>query len=301
VNLDEDPNGAAFRREVREWLSANAEVRPPGALRLFESDHDETTVARARHWQAKKFPAGWAGITWPREHGGRGGTVAEQVIWNQEVEAFDAPEDVFMVGIGMAGPTLITHGSQDQQAAFLPPLLRGAEIWCQLFSEPDAGSDLASLKTRAALDGDYYVVNGHKIWTSFAQVADYCELLVRTAPEEKHRGITWLAMPMDLDGIEIRPLPTLLGATEFSEVFLEDVRVPVECRVGVENDGWRVTNVTLSFERGTAFTSDIMKLQEALRELVEVAKRITRDDASAWEDRALRRVPDQVLIALADR
>jgi len=180
VNLDEDPNGAAFRREVREWLSANAEVRPPGALRLFESDHDETTVARARHWQAKKFAAGWAGITWPREHGGRGGTVTEQVIWNQEVEAFDAPEDVFMVGIAMGGPTLIAHGTGAQQAALLPPLLRGEEIWCQLFSEPDAGSDLASLRTAARPVEGGFVVQGQKVWTTMGQHARRGLLLTRT-------------------------------------------------------------------------------------------------------------------------
>jgi len=139
------------------------------------------------------------------------------------------------------------------------------------------------------LEGDHYVVSGHKIWTSFAQVADYCELLVRTDPNEKHRGITWLAMPMDLDGIEIRPLPTLLGSGEFGEVFLENVRVPVEYRVGAENDGWRVTNVTLSFERGTAFASDMVQLQQSVRDLAELARRVTKHDAAAWDDRALRR------------
>jgi alkylation response protein AidB-like acyl-CoA dehydrogenase len=196
---------------------------------------------------------------------------------------------VNFVGLLHGGPTIMAEGTPEQKERHIGPIIRGDQVWCQGFSEPGAGSDLASLSTRAERDGDHYVVNGHKIWTSFAQVADYCELLVRTDPNEKHRGITWLAMPMDLQGIEIRPLPTLLGSGEFSEVFLEDVRVPVECRVGKENDGWRVTNVTLSFERGTAFASDMYQLQQSVRDLAELARRITRDDATAWEDRALRR------------
>ena len=159
-----------------------------------------------------------------------------------------------------------------------------------LSSEPVAGSDLANLQTRAERDGDHYVVNGHKIWTSFAHVADYCELLVRTDPDApKHRGISWLIMPMDAEGIDIRPLPTLEGEGEFSEVFLEDVRIPVENRIGEENDGWRVTNVTLRFERGTAFASDMIQLQAFVQRMITAAKTITSDGASAWDDRALRR------------
>jgi alkylation response protein AidB-like acyl-CoA dehydrogenase len=196
---------------------------------------------------------------------------------------------VNFVGLLHGGPTLIAEGTPAQKERHLGPILRGEQVWCQGFSEPTAGSDLASLKTRAVREGDSYVVNGHKIWTSYAHIADYCELLVRTTPGEKHRGITWLAMPMDLDGIEIRPLPTLTGSTEFCEVFLEDVRVPVECRVGEENDGWRVTNVTLSFERGTAFAGQMVALQESLRVLAALARRLVRDDATAWEDRGLRR------------
>lgn len=163
-------------------------------------------------------------------------------------------------------------------------------MWCQGFSEPQAGSDLASLQTRAVREGDHYVVSGHKIWCSFAQAADFCELLVRTDPDApKHRGITWLIMPMDLPGIEIRPLPTLVGEGEFSEVFLDGVRIPVENAVGAENDGWRVTNVTLRFERGTAFAQDIIELQQFVGELVALAKRTARDGATAWDDDALRR------------
>ena len=287
MDLRYSASDEAFRVELRKWLAQAVAAHGPRPSERVDWDarceYDQT-------WQRKLYDAGYAGINWPKEYGGRDASLIEQLVYFEETTRARAPYvGVNFVGLLHGGPTIMAEGTPEQKERHIGPIIRGEQIWCQGFSEPGAGSDLASLKTRAVRDGDHYVVNGHKIWTSFAQVAHYCELLVRTAPEEKHRGITWLAMPMNLDGIEIRPLPTLLGSTEFSEVFLEDVRVPVECRVGKENDGWRVTNVTLSFERGTAFTSDIMKLQEALRELIDVAKRITRDDASAWEDRALRR------------
>jgi len=184
----------------------------------------------------------------------------------------------------------MAEGSEAQKERHIQKILSGEHVWCQGFSEPGAGSDLAGLQTRAERDGDHYVVSGHKIWTSFAQVADYCELLVRTDPEApKHRGISWLVMPMDLEGIEIRPLPTLEGEGEFSEVFLEEVRIPVENRIGEENDGWRVTNVTLRFERGTAFASDMIHLQAFVLDLIRTAQSITSHEGSAWDDRALRR------------
>ncbi len=185
---------------------------------------------------------------------------------------------------------MIAEGSELQKKTHLPRILRGEEVWCQGFSEPTAGSDLAALKTSAVRDGDHYVVNGHKIWTSFAQRADFCELLVRTNPSApKHRGISWVILPMDLAGIEIRPLPTLRGESDFAEVFLTDVRIPVENLVGKENDGWRVTNVTLRFERGTAWAADIFELREFLAAMAELARKLTRDGAPAWDDRALRR------------
>jgi alkylation response protein AidB-like acyl-CoA dehydrogenase len=275
-----------FRAELRSWLAAAvpAHGRPPERGDWAERRDYDTA------WQRKLFDAGYAGINWPREYGGRDASLTEQLVYYEEIARARAPYvGVNFVGLLHGGPTLMAEGTPEQRARHIGPILRGEQVWCQGFSEPGAGSDLASLSTRAVRDGDVYVVNGHKIWTSFAQVADYCELLVRTDPDAKHRGITWLAMPMNLPGIEIRPLPTLLGSGEFGEVFLEDVRVPVECRVGAENDGWRVTNVTLSFERGTAFASDMYQLQQSLRDLADLARRITRDDAAAWEDRGLRR------------
>jgi alkylation response protein AidB-like acyl-CoA dehydrogenase len=276
-----------FRRELRAWLAeaVPAHGAPPPV-------HD--WPARRRYdtaWQRKLFDAGYAGINWPREYGGRDASLSEQLVYYEEIARASAPYvGVNFVGMLHGGPTLVAEGTPEQKARHVPRILRGEEVWCQGFSEPGAGSDLAALSTRAVRDGDHYVVNGHKIWTSFAQVADFCELLVRTDPDApKHKGITWLILPMDAKGIEIRPLLTLAGEADFSEVFLTDVRVPVANRVGAENDGWRVTNVTLRFERGTAFASDMIHLQQFLRELAAVAKRVTRDGAPAWEDRALRR------------
>ncbi len=241
-------------------------------------------------WQRKLFDAGYAGINWPREFGGRDASLTEQLVYYEEIARARAPYiGVNFVGMLHGGPTLIAEGTPEQKARHVPQILRGEQVWCQGFSEPSAGSDLAALTTRAVRDGDHYVVNGHKIWCSFAQVADFCELLVRTDPNApKHRGISWLILPMDAPGIEIRPLPTLMGEGEFSEVFLNDTPVPVENLVGRENDGWRVTNVTLRFERGTAFASEMYSLQKFLAEIVKVAKNVTRRDASAWDDASLR-------------
>lgn len=277
----------AFRRELRAWLAREVPRHgpPPPKHAWAERRAYDTS------WQRKLFEAGYAGINWPKAYGGRDATLTEQLVWYEETARAEAPYvGVNFVGLLHGGPTLIAEGTAEQKARHIPRILCGDEVWCQGFSEPSAGSDLASLRTSALRDGDHYVVSGQKIWCSFAQVADYCELLVRTDPQApKHKGISWLILPMDLPGITIRPLPTLMGEGEFSEVFLDGVRVPVENRVGAENDGWRVTNVTLRFERGTAFASEMYNLQEFLRVLAELARRITRDDAAAFEDRALRR------------
>ncbi len=276
-----------FRAELRAWLASAVPAHgAPPATHDWPARREYDTG-----WQRKLFEAGYAGINWPREYGGRDASATEQLVYYEEIARARAPYiGVNFVGMLHGGPTVIAEGSDEQKARHLPQILCGDQVWCQGFSEPSAGSDLASLKTRAERDGDHYVVNGHKIWTSFAQAADYCELLVRTDTEaRKHRGISWLILPMDAPGIEIRPLPTLLGEGEFSEVFLENVSVPTRNRVGEENDGWRVTNVTLRFERGTAFASEMIQLQQFLAELVEVARRVTKGDARAWDDRALRR------------
>ncbi len=198
---------------------------------------------------------------------------------------------VNFVGLMHAGPTLIAEGTDEQRALHLPRILRGESVWCQGFSEPSAGSDLASLQTRAVRHGDEYVVNGQKIWSTRAHVADYCELLVRTDPEApKHKGITWLILDMHQPGVQVRPMRTIDGESHFCEVFLDDARVPVTNRVGAEHDGWRITNVTLRFERGTAFAQHIITLRSQLRALVELA-RTTPGAAggTAWDDIGLRK------------
>jgi alkylation response protein AidB-like acyl-CoA dehydrogenase len=276
-----------FRAELRAWLDKEVPLHgePP--------DDDDWPARRVYDtgWQRKLFDAGYAGINWPKEYGGRDASLTEQFVYYEEIARANAPYiGMNFVGMLHGGPTVIAEGTAEQKAAHIPYILRGEQIWCQGFSEPGAGSDLAALSTRAERDGDDYIVNGHKIWCSFAQGADYCELLVRTDPDaRKHGGISWLIMPMDLPGIEIRPLPTLAGENDFSEVFLNDVRVPISNRVGVENDGWRVTNVTLRFERGTAFASEMYQLQQFLREVVKLAKATPKGSGNAWDDVALRR------------
>jgi len=287
LDLRDSASDEKFRAELRAWLAGAvpAHGAPPPV-------HDwDARRAYDTGWQRKLFDAGYAGINWPAAYGGRDASLSEQLVYYEEIARANAPYiGVNFVGMLHGGPTLIEEGSDEQKAAHLPRILRGEEVWCQGFSEPAAGSDLAALQTRAERDGDDYLVSGHKIWCSFAHAADFGELLVRTDPDAvKHGGISWLILPMDRPGIEIRPLRTLAGEGEFSEVFLDNVRVPVANRVGKENDGWRVTNVTLRFERGTAFASDMIQLQQFLAELVRVAKRVTRHDAAAWEDAALRR------------
>ena len=271
-----------FRTELRKWLAAVLPTLPPKPA-------PTDWVGRRAYdtgWQRLLFDAGYAGVDWPVEGGGRGASPVEELIFKEELARAHAPYvGVNFVGLLHAGPTVIAEGTPEQRRRFLPPILRGEHVWCQGFSEPDAGSDLASMRTRAVRDGDHYVVTGSKIWTSHAEVADYCELLDRTGPEDsRHRGISWLILPMDSPGVDIRPLHTIAGSTEFAELFLDEVRVPVANRVGEENDGWRVTMVTLSFERGTAFVGDLLEAVELLSTTVALARR-----TGAWADPGVRR------------
>jgi len=277
----------AFRDRLRSWLG---EVLPTLPL---EPDRDDWEARRTydTQWQRLLYDAGYAGLDWAADAGGRGASPTEHLIFLEESERAGAPYvGVNFVGLLHAGPTINACGTDEQKRHHLPRILTGEEVWCQGFSEPDAGSDLASLQTRAVRDGDHYAVTGQKIWTSHAQVADYCELLVRTDPDApKHEGITWLIMPMDLPGIEVRPLKTIAGSDEFSEVFLDDVRIPVTNRVGDENDGWRVTMVTLSFERGTAFVSEMIQSRILLSDLAKLCRNLPHGSGSAWEDAGVRR------------
>ena len=276
-----------FRAELRAWLAEVLPDVPP------EPDANDWDARRAwdTGWQRMLFDAGYAGINWPKEYGGRGATPTEHLIFLEETERARAPYvGMNFVGLLHAGPTLVVEANDAQKAHHLPGILKGEHVWCQGFSEPSAGSDLASLRCKAVRDGDDYVITGQKIWTSFAHVADYCEMLVRTDGDApKHRGITWLIVPMRLPGMEVRPLRTMEGSTEFCEVFFDEVRVPVANRVGNENDGWRVAMVTLSFERGTAFVSEMLQTMELCHDLADLAKKVTRGSATAWDDAGLRR------------
>jgi alkylation response protein AidB-like acyl-CoA dehydrogenase len=276
-----------FRAELRRWLADAVSAHGPTP----PVSEWEARRAYDTSWQRKLFDAGYAGINWPAQYGGRDASLTEQLVYHEETARAAAPYvGVNFVGLLHGGPTVMAEGTPEQKARHLPRILKGEEVWCQGFSEPGAGSDLAALTTRAERDGDDYVVSGHKIWTSFAHAADFCELLVRTDPDSpKHGGITWLILSMDSPGIEIRPLRTLAGEGEFSEVFLDRVRVPVANRVGAENDGWRVTNVTLRFERGTAFASEMIQLQRFVGTLAQLAARVGHDGGSAWDDAGTRR------------
>ncbi|MGZ4759950.1 MAG: acyl-CoA dehydrogenase family protein, partial [Acidimicrobiales bacterium] len=287
MDLRYSESDEAFRKELREWLAdvlptlpAEPAVDDWSGRRQYDTD-----------WQRRLFEAGYAGISWPVEYGGRGATLVEQLIYLEETTRAGAPYvGVNFVGTLHAGPTIMTEATPEQKAEHLPRILRGDEVWCQGFSEPNAGSDLASLSCRAVRDGDEYVISGQKTWTSFAKVADWCEMLIRTDPEApKHKGITWVMFPMDTPGIEIRPIHTIAGTTEFSEVFFDEARVPVANRVGLENDGWRVAMVTFGFERGTGFVSDLVETDRLISDLVRLARQVTRKSATAWDDVALRR------------
>lgn len=267
----------AFRDEVRTWLEENKprEQRPHDRPGIREFD---TAWLRTQH------DAGWAGISWPKEFGGRGLPLIEALIWFEEYGRAGLPGiDACFVGLSHAGPTLIERASDEQKAYHLPRILRGDSVWCQGFSEPEAGSDLASLQTRAVIDGDQLVVTGQKIWTSYADVAEWQELLVRTDREApKHKGITWVICDMSSPGIDIRPIRTMDGEEEFCEVFYDEVRIPIANVVGEINEGWGVAMSTLSFERGTAFTVNQVRLATTVEELIELAGQRTGPGGRAW-------------------
>jgi alkylation response protein AidB-like acyl-CoA dehydrogenase len=271
MDFDDSPEEAAFRQECRTWLAANAKLRTPGiaevwrTLRPRDEGEDDASLLVGKRWQALKADAGFAGIQWPVEYGGRGLSGHLAGVFKQEEARYDVPANSFQVGVDMVGPTLIGHGTPAQCQRHLDPIKRGDEVWCQLFSEPDAGSDLAGLSTRAVRDGDEFVVNGQKVWTSGAQSSDWGILLVRTDPDQpKHRGITYLLVDMRTPGIEVRPLTQIDGAVHFNEVFLSDVRVPVENVVGEIDGGWGVTMTTLVNERSAIGGGGMVQFAEIL-------------------------------------
>jgi alkylation response protein AidB-like acyl-CoA dehydrogenase len=248
VDLRDTAQEAQFRAELRAWVEANLPEDKRGgrggALR-FEDPF-------IREWSRKLYEAGYAGLTWPKEYGGGGAPHSFQAILYEELAAVQAPTHVGVIGLSMAGPTIIAHGTEEQKARYLEPILSAKEIWCQGFSEPDAGSDLAAARTRAERLDDVYVVNGQKVWSSFAHIADFCILVTQSDPEApRYRNLTYLLLDMHAPGVEVRPLRQITGEAEFNEIFFSDVEVPVGNRLGDEGEGWQVAMTTLLHERAT--------------------------------------------------
>jgi alkylation response protein AidB-like acyl-CoA dehydrogenase len=270
-----------FRAELRTWL----EHHPPGP----EPEQLDAWVAYGKAWQRRLYEAGWCGVAWPAAYGGRGATLIEQVIFQEEMARARAPMLINLAGLTMGGPVLIAHGTEQQKHRYLQKILSAEEIWCQGFSEPNAGSDLAALQTKAVLDGDSFIVTGQKVWTSFARYADWCMLLVRTDPAAaKHRGITFLIVDMHSPGITVRPLKQISGEEDFNELFFEDVRVPRANVVGEINRGWDIAITTLMHERATLTFSRQLQSRTALADLLAFARRWQRNGRPATADPLVR-------------
>ena len=266
-----------FRAELREWLSANLTDELIAARR--PSGHNDVVFEKLRAWNRTMADAGWAAVSWPREYGGRGATVLEQLVYTEETTRARAPLPLNVIGMNNIAPAIMQYGTESQKTTLLPRMMRADDIWCQGMSEPEAGSDLAALRTRAVRDGDDFVVNGQKIWTSLGHRAQWCQLYVRTDPDApKHKGISCLIVDMRLPGIQVRPLVTLNGDTDFAEIFFHDVRVPADALLGPLNAGWQVATTTLSHERAGAARL-YAEMQVRLEELVgDIAAAQAADD-----------------------
>jgi len=286
MDLNLTPQEQHFRDEVRAWLQAN--VPKDWESRRAQDDMKEF-FAFLRAWQKQVFEAGWAGVAWPTEYGGRGATLMEQVIFTEEMARAIAPQLANVLGLSLIGPTIIAYGTDKQKKRFLPPILSADEIWCQGFSEPNAGSDLAGIRTAAKLDGDHYIVNGQKVWTSYGWAADWCALLTRSdADSTKHKGLTYILVDMKSPGVEVRPLRQLTGETEFNELFFRDVRVPVENVLGRAGEGWEVAIGTLMHERATLGAGMQITFRRQFDRLVELSHVVERNGRPAAEDPVMR-------------
>ena len=272
MDFRDTPEQASFRDEVRSWLSDHlkdefAEIGGRGG------PADEHGWDVRLEWERMLGKDRWVGLAWPEEYGGRNASILEQVIFNEEYAKADAPARVSFFGEGLFAPTLIAYGTEEQKRRFLPRIQAVDELWCQGYSEPNAGSDLSNVQTRAVLDGDQWVVNGQKVWTTLAHRADWCFAVVRTDPAAPaHRGISYLLVPMDQPGVTVRPLQQMTGTAEFNEMFFDDARTERDNVLGEVDDGWKVAMATLGFERGTAFLSQQLGFQRELAELIDVAR-----------------------------
>jgi len=267
VDLRDTPEEAAFRAELRAWIGHNLPEEQRGqrgGAGRFE--------AAGKDWSRKLYDAGYAGLTWPKEYGGAGAPYSHQAIFLEETARAEAPSHLGVIGLGMAGPTIIVHGTAEQKSRYLDKILSAEEIWCQGFSEPDAGSDLAAARTRAEDRGDHWLVNGQKVWSSFAHIADWCILVTQTDPDApKYRNLTYLVVDMHSPGVEVRPLRQITGEAEFNEIFFSDVEVPKENTLGEVGQGWQVAMTTLLHERGTLGFALTAALDVAVRKVIALA------------------------------
>ncbi|HLI72700.1 MAG TPA: acyl-CoA dehydrogenase family protein [Acidimicrobiales bacterium] len=274
MDLHDSPEDAAFRAETRTWLEANlrgefADARGLGRAGL---QHEGREVRLA--WERHLGKAGWTCLGWPVDWGGRGAPVSQQVIWSEEYVRAEAPARINVMGEGLLGPTLIAYGTHEQKRRFLPPICAGEELWCQGYSEPNAGSDLANVQTKAVLDGDEWVITGQKVWTSYAQWAQWCFAVCRTDSEApRHRGLSYLLVPMDQPGVDVRPIRQITGTSEFNEVFFDGARTKADLVVGGVNDGWRVALATLAFERGVGLLGDVVAFGRELDSVLKLARK----------------------------
>ena len=282
MDFRDTPDEAAFRTELRAWIDNNL----PGGWRDRAPTSGRMDESVSRVWSKKLYEAGYAGLTWPKEFGGQGAPYTHQAIFLEESARAETPEHIGIIGLGMAGPTIIAHGTDEQKSAHLAQTLSGEEVWCQGFSEPGSGSDLASLRTKAEDAGDHYVVSGQKVWSSFAHIADYCILVVRTDPDvPKHKGITYLLVDMHSEGVEVRPLVQITGDPEFNEIFFTDVKVPKSNVVGEANAGWGVAMTTLLHERGTLGFALTARLEVLVGKLIALATETGADADPLIRDR----------------
>jgi alkylation response protein AidB-like acyl-CoA dehydrogenase len=289
MNFDDTPQEAAFRAEARQWIDANAprefeeELTKSSLGRIKLKKHDIVEVAKA--WQKKKAEGGWVCLHWPKEYGGRGASPVEKVIWQQEEGVYFKLTSPFQIGEGMCGPTVMAYGSEADKRRYLPKIASGEEIWCQLFSEPAGGSDVAGLRTRAERDGDHWIINGQKIWTSGAHYSDYGILITRTDPNvPKHKGLTMFWIDMKSPGVSVKPIKQANGMQEFNEVFFTDLRVPDSQRLGAVGDGWNVSLTTLMNERMTIGS----RLATGFPELFDFCSNLMTEDGLAIDDRSVR-------------
>jgi alkylation response protein AidB-like acyl-CoA dehydrogenase len=295
MDLSDTREEAAFRERARTWLETNL---PKGvANRGFALAIDKESVRALTDWQRRLWEAGYLGLSWPKEYGGQGASMIESAIFNEEMARVRAPAPLNELGLSMGGPTILEHGTEEQKRRFLPKILSCEEVWCQGFSEPVSGSDLAALGTRAVIDGDHFVVNGQKVWTSLGHISDWCMLLVRTdADAPKHRGISYLLVDMHSPGVTVRPLRQITGEAEFNEMFFDDVRVPRENLLGPLNGGWGVALTTLMNERATLALATVMRFRNVFDDLAELGRRVIREGTCTLDQRVIRQTLAQFYV-----